>query len=219
MHREKKEENVTNLINWLHQGAPLRSRGKTTDDGNGGQRDCGGRESYHTRTDQHANDTSIANDKIRKSSRFLPYMSRVNQRWEIVRLNRRSRKGLRAPHQSNDCKRADGTTCGNCKKNYHRSLHNDKRNEPMQSSLSHDATIFGSQGTPPEVENRSIQGRDGEQTQDVKSVLGICTVQKVKIRDSGTTYLPCWILAQTRAFYPNELRNGLEYLVLKRTSH
>ena len=144
-------------------------------------------------------------------------MSRVNQRWEIVRLNRRSRKGLRAPHHSNDCKRADGTTCGNCKKNYHRSLHNDKRNEPMQPSLSHDATIFSSQGTPPEVENRSIQGRDDEKTQDVKNVLGICTVQKVKIRDSGGTYLPCWILAQTRAFYLKELRNGLEYLLLKRT--
>ena len=37
MHREKKEENVTNLINWLHQEAPLRSREKTTDDGNGGE--------------------------------------------------------------------------------------------------------------------------------------------------------------------------------------
>ena len=55
----------------------------------------------------------------------------------------------------------------------------------MQSSLKHDAVIFASQGTPPEVENRSIQARDDEKTQDVKNVLGICTVQKVKSRGSG----------------------------------
>ena len=55
----------------------------------------------------------------------------------------------------------------------------------MQSSLSHDATIFASQGPPPEVKNRSIQGRDDEKTQDDKNVQGICAVHKDKIRDSG----------------------------------
>ena len=55
----------------------------------------------------------------------------------------------------------------------------------MQSSLSHDATIFASQGPPPEVKNRSIQGRGDEKTQDDKNVQGICAVQKDKIRDSG----------------------------------
>ena len=34
------------------------------------------------------------------------------------------------------------------------------------------------------VENRSIQGSDNEKTSDVKNVLGICPVQKIKIRDS-----------------------------------
>ena len=72
-------------------------------------------------------------------------------------------------------------------------LHNEKRKEPMQSSLSHDATIFASQGTPPAVENRSIQGRDDEKTQVIKHFLGICAGQKVNIRDSGglPTYFPC----------------------------
>ena len=78
MHCEKKEEKVTNLINWLHQEAPLRSRGKTTDDDNGGQRECGSREPYHWRMDQHANGTSVANDKIGTSSHFLPCISGVN---------------------------------------------------------------------------------------------------------------------------------------------
>ena len=33
------------------------------------------------------------------------------------------------------------------------------------------------------VENRSIQGSDNEKTSDVRNVLGICPVQKMKIKD------------------------------------
>ena len=90
--------------------------------------------------------------------------------------------------------RSSATTRGNCKKNYHRSLAAQRQEkEPMQSILSHDATIFASQGTPPAVENRSIQGRDDEKTQVIKHFLGICAGQKVNIRDSGglPTYFPC----------------------------
>ena len=47
------------------------------------------------------------------------------------------------------------------------------------------APIFTSQVTPPVVENRSIQGSDNEKTSNVKNVLGICPVQKIKIRDSS----------------------------------
>ena len=78
MHCEKKEEKVANLINWLHQEAPLRSRGKITDHDNGGQRECGSRKPYHWRMDEQANGTSVANDKIGTSSRFLPCISGVN---------------------------------------------------------------------------------------------------------------------------------------------
>ena len=91
---------------------------------------------------------------------------------------------------------SSATTRGNCKKNYYRSLHNDKRKEPMQSSLSHDATIFTSHGTPPADENRSIQGRDDAKTQIIKHFLGICAGLKVNIRDSGgrfTDLLPMLI--------------------------
>ena len=45
------------------------------------------------------------------------------------------------------------------------------------------APIFTSQVTPPVVENRSIQGSDNEKTSGVRNVLGICPVQKIKIRD------------------------------------
>ena len=114
--------------------------------------------------------------------------STVNQIWEIVRENRRSRKRLRVSHHTNDCKRADGTSCDKCKKNHHRSLHNEKKNEPLQSNLHPDAQIFTGQSTLPEAENRSIQGKDNEETRDIKNVLGICPVQKVKVKDSDGNF-------------------------------
>lgn len=64
-------------------------------------------------------------------------------------------------------------------KNHHRSLHNEKKSEPLESNLRPGAPICTSQITPPVIENRSIQGSDNEKTSDV----GICPVQKIKIRD------------------------------------
>ena len=42
MQREKKEENVTNLVNWLHQEATLRSRGKKETEPTSRHRERGG---------------------------------------------------------------------------------------------------------------------------------------------------------------------------------
>ena len=107
----------------------------------------------------------------------------LNQRWEIVRQNRRCGKCVRVSHHTNDCKRADGTSCDKCKKNHDRSLHNNKNNYPLRSTLSPEAPMFRNQGTPPVVVNCSIQGRDEEETREVKNVLGICPVQNIKVRD------------------------------------
>ena len=111
------------------------------------------------------------------------HKSSLNQRWDIVRRYRRCRKCLRGSQHTNDCKKADGTSCDKCKKNHHRSLHNEKKSEPSESNLRPAAPIFTSQITPPVVENRSIQASDNEKTSDVRNVLGICPVQKIKIRD------------------------------------
>ena len=70
--------------------------------------------------------------------------STVNQRWEIVKQNKRCRKCLRAPHHTNDCRKPDGTSCDKCKKNHHRTLHNEKK-DPLSYNLSSNALPFSSQ--------------------------------------------------------------------------
>lgn len=189
MQREKKEENVNNLVTWLHQWATLRSRGKRETEA-----DRWRVPSYRRKTDQHFTDASMTDYESCslgcKSKHLLASCpvyqgSNLKQRWEIVRQNRRCRKCPRGSHHTNDCKKGDGTSCDKCKKNHHRPLHNEKKNKPLQSTLHPDAPILRSQGTPSVAESRSIQGRDNEETREVKNVLGICPVQKIKVRDSN----------------------------------
>jgi len=132
MQREKKEENVTNLVTWLHQEATLRSRGKRETEAEK-TRDL----PYRRKADHHFNDANMTDDESCplgcRSKHLLASCpvyqgSNVNQRWEIVRQNRRCRKCLRVSHHTNDCKRPDGTSCDKCKKNHHRSLDNEKNN-------------------------------------------------------------------------------------------
>ena len=133
---------------------------------------------YRRRSEQHFNNASMTNDescplgcksKHRLASCPVFQESTVNQRWEIVREDRRCRKCLRVSYQTNDCKRADGTSCDKCKKNHHCSLHKKKKNKPLQSNLNPVAEIFTGQSILPEVGNRSIQGKDNEETIDVKT--------------------------------------------------
>ena len=54
-----------------------------------------------------------------------------------------------------------------------------------------------------------------------KTFKGFAQCKKTRsetVAGSSPTYLRCCILAQTRALYRKELRNSLEYLVLKRTN-
>ena len=184
MQREKKEENVTNLVTWLHQEASLRSRGKRETESDR-RRDP----PFHRKSDQHSSDISFTDDetcplggnsKHLLASCLVYQKSSLKQRWDVVRQNRRCRKCLRGSHHTNDCEKTDGTSCDKCKKNHH----NEKKSEPLKSNLRPITSIFTSQVTPPVVENRSIQGSDNEKTRYVKNVLGICPVQKIKIRDT-----------------------------------
>ena len=100
----------------------------------------------------------------------------INQRWEVVRENRKCWKCLEVSHHRNDYQRADGTSCDKCKENHFRSLHNEMKN----SNLSPYAPTFTSQGTPPEVKNCNIRGRGNEETKDVNYFPGICPVLKVR---------------------------------------
>ena len=174
MQCEKKEENVTNLVTWLHQEAMLRSRGKRETEAERGRDPP-----YHRKTDQHFTDASMTADESCplscKSKYLVSYPiyqgSNLKQRWEIVKQNRRCQKCQRVSHHTKDCKRADSISCDKCKKNHHNSLHNEKNNKSY-------ASIFRSQGSPSAVENRSIQEMDNEKTREVRNILGICPMQK-----------------------------------------
>lgn len=192
MQRQKKEENVKNLVTWLHQEVSLRSRGKRGKESDR-RRDL----PVQRKSDQHSSDISLTDDEtcpLGCNSKHLLascpvyQKSSLKQRWDIVKQNRRCRKCLRGSHHTNDCKKADGTSCDKCKKNHHRSLHSERKSEPLESNLRSVAPVFISQVTPPVTENCSIQGSDNIKISDVQNVLGICPVQKIKIRDSDGNF-------------------------------
>ena len=210
MERQKKEENVTNLVTWLHQEA---SRGKTESESDR-RRDP----PFHRKSDQHSSDIRLTDDEtcpLGCNSKHLLascpvyHKSSLNQRWDIVRRYRRCRKCLRGSHHTNDCKKADGTSCDKCKKNHHRSLHNEKKSEPLESNLRRAAPIFTSQITPPVVENRSIQGSDNEKTSETFLEFAQCRKSRLGLAmETSTNYLPCWTPAQTRVYFPKKLQNN-----------
>ena len=86
----------------------------------------------------------------------------VNEKWEVVKEHKRCRKCLRVSHHTNDCTKADGTTCDKCKRNHHRSLHNEKKVDPSKSNLDPDAPAFNNKRSPDQAEskNNSVQGRE-----------------------------------------------------------
>lgn len=89
-------------------------------------------------------------------------------------------------HYTNDGTKADGTTCGKCKRNHHRSLHNEKKEDPLKPNVGPDAPAFNDRKSPDQDEskNNSVQGRDNEGANNVKNVPGVCPVQKIRVRDS-----------------------------------
>ena len=61
MKRNKKEETVPNLIQWLHEEAGLRSRGKLDPESSFEERNQQ-RGSFNRRTDNHAGDFDVSKD-------------------------------------------------------------------------------------------------------------------------------------------------------------
>ena len=116
MQRAGKEENVSNLVTWLHQEATLRTRGKPYNE-NADEKKRTHRGPTFRRTESHA----ASNEKTPNQEACplvcawkhhlaacpLNQSSTENQRWEVVKQSKRCRKCLR-PHRTNDCKKRDG---------------------------------------------------------------------------------------------------------------
>ena len=187
MQRAGKEENVSNLVTWLHQEATLRSRGKPDND-NADEKERTQRGPTFRRTENHAASNDRAPDqeacplgcawKHHLAACPLYQSSTVNQRWDVVKQSKRCRKCLK-PHHTNDCKKPDGTTCDQCKKNHHRSLYN----KTTKSNLSPNAVPFRMQHVPAEGNTNCA----ADHKKDFKLITGLCPVQKVEVMDSGGT--------------------------------
>ena len=188
MKREGNEETVSNLISWLHQEASIRSRGKTSPVSEGrieGRRDKGPKKTENNATSSEETDEENCplNCKTKHHLAACPKFQNltVSQKWETVKQHWRCRKCLRA-HHTNDCKKPDGSTCDKCRKNHHRSLHNEKAGE-TNTSLNPKAAPFQSQFQGPSASwNGNIQGNAVYQKSKLKPVTGpVCPVQKVKV--------------------------------------
>ena len=98
MRRMKREENVTNLVDWLHEEACIRSRGKQESEEDVAERSSRG--NYYKRSDNHAANYKAPSDEkcpLGCSTKHLLaacpnyQSSSVNERWEVVKKHQRCR--------------------------------------------------------------------------------------------------------------------------------
>lgn len=200
MNRVDKDENVKNLLNWLHQEASLRSRGRKDLEGDE-KPERSQRVVFQKRSDTHAMSSSTpqlddetcplgCTEKHLLQACPIYQSSTVNQRWEVVKRHHRCRKCLRASHHTDDCKKPNGQSCDKCKRNHHRSLHNDKKESVNSSDAVATPTIEESIST----KNNNVQGRSATIEKKIKMASAICPVQIVKIRNSDGDFVECLAL-------------------------
>ena len=197
MQREKKEENIPNLVDWLHREASLRSRGRKENDGDSNVTKGAFRHKSANNFGEVVNDDICPLCSCKHLLSACPAYQNlsVSQRWDSVKNHKRCRKCLRGSHHTKDCKRPDGQTCDKCTKNHHRSLHAEKVDPSLfkgstegstgssQARLNPKAPPFPNQDNPTSSDNNNVQGKD-KQTSAAVNVAGMCPVQKVMIKDA-----------------------------------
>ena len=188
MKRNKKEETIPNLIQWIHKESSLRSRGKLDLESSFEER---GQQpgSFNRRTGNYAGDFF----DVSKSSPCpfgcqaknllvaCPHYQTltVDERWEFVGIFGISDFVLQS-HHTKDCKKSDCTTCSRCKKNHHRYLHN-KRKDQEKPPLDPNAVPVQ---THDDNTVRHADMNTLKHNSDVKTVTGLLQVQKIKVDNS-----------------------------------
>ena len=192
MKRNKKEESVLGLVEWLYEEAALRSRGKLEYDNESAEQSR--RVGPFRKLDTRNLATEIPEDATcpfdcpeEHLLAACPIYKKltVNQRWDIVQQNKRCRKCLRASHHTRDCKKPDGTSCDKCKKNHHKSLHNERNGVPP---LNPSAAPFS-------VQERAIS--QNHNIEGIKHGIGLCPIQKVKVKDADGNFVEMLALLDT----------------------
>ncbi|CAB4041306.1 uncharacterized protein LOC113669263, partial, partial [Paramuricea clavata] len=175
MKRNKKEESVLGLVEWLYEEAALRSRGKLEYDNESAE------QSRPTEIPEDATCPFDCPEEHLLAACPINKKLTVNQRWDIVQQNKRCRKCLRASHHTRDCKKPDGTSCDKCKKNHHKSLHNAPPLDPS--------------AVPFSVQERAIS--QNHNIEGIKHGIGLCPIQKVKVKDADGNFMDMLALLDT----------------------
>ena len=207
MIREHREENITNLIEWLYREANLRSRGKRFNASDSTNQSISHKpqqinavnSSYNKRTEnalrnnsEHTNNSrtkQIEDDSCPLNCKTHHYLSEcpvyqnlsVDERWEVVKQNNRCRKCLMT-HHTNTCKKPDGTTCKQCTKPHHYSLHNNRRNSYSTVNLNQQFNPLTSEINI-ETSTKSVLETQNSNVQENDKIKGICPVQKIRVRN------------------------------------
>ena len=165
MQRQKKEENVTTLVEWLLQEANFRSRRRRDDE----NEDSGSEQTTNLdeETDEEICILGCATKHLLQGCPTFQAAT-VSQRWDIVKKNKRCRKCLRT-HHTNDCSKADGTTCDKCKRNHHRFLHSEKKEHP-NNNLNPNDPPFSNPGAA--SENNAQHSTQGQATKEKTRAVG-----------------------------------------------
>ena len=195
MKREGKEETVSNLITWLHVEASIRSRGKNNpvfEDRNESRRyrSPSKTENNAASGEEPDDDTCPLNCKTKHHLAACPLFQElaISQRWEIVKQHCRCHKCLRKHHTSN-CRKPDGSTCDKCRKNYHRSLHNDKIGETSSSPNPRSSSFQSQCQAPSSTSNGNIQENAVHHKEKLKLITGLCPVQKVGVMNGNGEFV------------------------------
>ena len=147
--REKKVENISNLVDWLHREASLRSRGRKESHesciaAKGGFRHKSSN-NFSEALDVDTCPLSCPTKHLLSACPVYQNLS-VSQRWDTVKKHKRCRKCLRSLRHTKDCQKPDGQTCDQCSTNHHRSLHANKADpklaKPINSKLNYQAQTF-----------------------------------------------------------------------------
>ncbi|XP_028417504.1 uncharacterized protein LOC114541904 [Dendronephthya gigantea] len=212
MIREEKEENITNLIEWLYREANLRSRGKRFNANDSSNQSISHKptkinavnSSYNKKIESAPKNNSENSNNAKtkqteeescplncQSDHYLSecpvYQNlSVNERWEVVKQNNRCRKCLMT-HHTNTCKKADGTTCKQCTKPHHYSLHNYRRN-PESVKLNQHFNPLTSEINIERSPKSTLETQNGN-VQENNKIKGICPVQKIRVRNKDGEFV------------------------------
>ena len=166
--------------------------------------------SYNKRTEN-----SLDNSKVKQSSdaelcplkctvhHLFPECSvyqnlSVDEQWEFVKQNNRCRKCLMT-HHTNLCKKPNRTTCKQCTKHHHYSLHNNRRNSDGNAHFNQqsDASKLEAGKINIETSSKPTIKTQNNNVQGYNKIKGVYLIQKVRVRNKNGEFVEILAIIDT----------------------